>query len=313
MRRLVLLWGLLALSAASSAAEERRIVDRDDLGRVVRVREFREGAAIWDVTYVPETGLPSEEVLLRDGVLAEISTLEFAGRDLVRRTVRDPSGAVLFTDTLDRWPDGTLRRLERVGPDGPLADAAWSYGPGGRLAAAWTSGTDGPGSHREWFFSGTITKESFFADTGLLMERVTEWLSEGRSVETRDDRTSGTKVVRQNDADGRPLEETVTAENRVTTVRRWVYDPAGRVLSLVTEAGGVTEAWGYTYRDDGTAFGRFSRSGIVLREETRRDGDLLEARYYDRGDLFLVETWAGGKKTKEQYYQKGAVVRERIP
>jgi YD repeat-containing protein len=284
------------------------VVDRDEGGQVVRVRVFQDGAEVWDVAYAD--GLPRIETLYRDGQAAEVSTLGFHGRSLVSRTVRSPDGTLVFSDKLWYWPNGTLRRLERDGPQGRLADAAWSYGADGRVTGAWAS--NDAATHREWSYGATSTKETLVDGTTVVLGRVTEWLDAGRSQETVTLPASSSVTVRQSDADGRPVAETVSVKDAVVKTRAWTYDAQGRVATQATTAGGTTETVRYLY-DGATALARMDRAGVLVREETRVDGVLTETRYYDKGALVLVETWSGGRKTKETYYQKGLVVRERTP
>jgi len=85
------------------------------------------------------------------------------------------------------------------------------------------------------------------------------------------------------------------------------------VILAVTEGLGPREEWSYTYPEDGTAVGRLTRAGTLVREDVLRDGEKLKVSLYDKGQLFLVETWTAGKRTKETYYRDGQIVRERTP
>jgi YD repeat-containing protein len=291
------------------------MVDTGPDGRVVRLRELRAGRLVWTVDYDPATGLPTGETAYEDDQVSEVSSLEFSRGQLVRRTVKGPDGVLLYTDTLFHWPDGTLRRLERDGPDGPLAEAAWSYGAGGALARTWAA--DGEeragGQHRERSFAADRTEEDLVKGAEVVESRVTDWLEAGTSRETRTTPASGKTQVLAKDAQGRVTEEVTKAGDKVVQTRKWTYDGQGRVLEAVTDAGGPREIWTYEYRGDGTVLGRLSRGEVPVREETTKDGEKTEVRYFDKGQVFLVETWSAGKRTKETYYQKGVVVRERTP
>lgn len=303
-----LLSGLFILVAFGGWGET--LVDHDAQGQVTRIREFRDGVAVWDVVYA--NGFPRTETLLKDGQPSEVALLDFSGNNLVRRTVKDAQGALVYQDTLFRWPNGSLRRLERDGPEGPLANVAWSYDAQGHLVSAWTADPDQPGTHREWQFSPTQTREALVRGTEVVLDRVSDWLAAGRSMDTLTEPTTSVVTVRKNDDHGRPLEETVTSKGTLVRTRSWTYDGDGRVTVLATVGGSGTETWRYTYAGT-TTVATVEKAGLVVREETRTDGDLVTVKYFDQGSLFLVETWAGGKKTKETYYQKGAIVRERTP
>jgi len=291
-----------------------RLVDLDGVGRVARVRDLRGGVPIWEVAYDPEAGLPSTETSFEDGQPKEISTLAFQQRVLFRRIVKDASGTLLYTDTLDRWPDGSLRRLERDGPEGPLAEVAWSYGPGGSLTGTWSTDeeTRPLGEHRETVYSPGKTEEALASATQTLVSRVTEELEAGGSQETITETQSQKVEKRLYDAKGRLVEDGISVKDVVTQVKRWTYDAQGRVIEAVTESAGPQEVWSYLYQDN-TVLGSLTRGGTLVRQEKTRDGEKEVVRFYDRGNLFLEETWTGGKRVKETYYQKGVVVRERTP
>jgi len=283
-----------------------RVIDTDAQNQTLRVREVREGSPVWEVRLDPATGLPLEEVLFRDGAVVETSTLVYETRRLVERRVVDAQGQGLYVDRLSWWPDGTLRRLERRG-DG--ARVAWAYRDG-KLVSTWTEGLDGPGAHREWTSTGDVTKEALLREGTLVLERLVEWTPEA-SKETRNEPGLDRSVIRRLDPRGRVLEQTVTVAGEETSRSQWSY-VGDQIASLTTQSAAGLEIWSYRYEGTVT-HGTLTRDGLVVKEETLDDGNLTEARYYDRGALVLVETWSEGKKTKESYYQKGTLVRERIP
>lgn len=293
--------------------ESLRLIDLDGAGRITGWRDLRSGSPVWEVSFDPAAGLPRTETLFEEGKPSQISTLVFSGRVLVRRTVRDPQGGLLYEDRLFHWPDGTLRRLERDGPDGPLAEAAWSYGEGGRLTGAWSADEDTRprGERREWVYAPGRTEELLANETTVLMSRITEALASG-TRETKVTNAGERREVRLADARGRTIEEVVSVKGTVVQTRRWVYEDEKLVQTSV-ESAGPLEVWTYAYEPEDVVVGVLTRDGIVVREERVRDGDKETVKLYDRGELFLVEAWAQGKRIRETYYQNGQVVRERTP
>jgi hypothetical protein len=296
-------------------ADSVRMLDTGPDGRVVRLRELRGGTLVWSVSYDPNTGTPTEETSFDEDQISEVATLEFAKGQLVRRTVKDAGGTLLYTDKLFHWPNGTLRRLERDGPEGPLAEAAWTYGAGGELVRTWSAAPDerGAGEHRERSFGTDRTEEDLVKGSEVVESRVTDWLAAGASRETRTSAGSGKTEVLTKDGQGRVTLDVVSNGDKVVQTKKWTYDDQGRILEMVTDALGPREVWTYEYRADGTVLGKLFRGEVPVREETTQDGEKVEVRYFDKGQVFLVETWSGGKRTKETYYQKGVVVRERTP
>ena len=313
MKLLVPILGALVVLGASAQGNLIRQVDVDSLGRVVEIRDLRAGKLVWQVTY-EASGLPVTETSFDNGALEQRATLEFRNRTLSRRFVVDAKGILVYTDTLSHWPDGSLRRLERDGPQGPLAQVAWAYGPSGDLEFLWSADEEAlaRGEHREWSSRGATTEEALVAGTQRLLTRVTEALEAGRSQETRTDLLADRVETRWLDARGRVTEEKVTVKGVVTQTRAWSYDSLDKILSLVVEEGGKRQNWTYVYANDGTVLGSLRDNGVLVREELVLDGEKLSVSLYDKGDLFLVETWANGKKVKEVYYQRGVVIRERL-
>lgn len=289
-----------------------RVLDLDSAGRVTRWRDLRDGEVVWEVTLDPVSGLPQTETVFQENHPREVSTLEFRDRVLFRRSVRSADDTLLYEDRLLYWPDGSLRRLERDGPEGPLAETSWTYGPDGRLVAAWSVDEDDRAKkqHQEWVFAPGRTEEILASETAILVSRVTEALEVGGTRETRVDTSADRREVRLTDSHGRILEETITRKGVLLQTRRWAYDPQGRVLESTVESAGPRETWAYRYEGD-LVLATLTRDGQVVQEESSRDGEKLSVRLYDRGDLFLEETWTGGRKVKEVYLDHGTILRER--
>lgn len=281
MNRLALVWFLV--SAATLGADPAR----------------------WRVTY-DAAGLPVSETFLSEGQPTQTAELKFDRGQLVGRTVRGADQAELYTDVLYRWPDGRLRRLERTFADGSTVGLAWTFDAQGQLVSAWT---DEGENHRETTFTSDATDDRRFEGPTEVLRRVTEWLDAGRSRATVTT-PGGSKVVIEADASGRPLNEATTDAQGTTKVRTWTYDGQGRPLSLEVKGG---DRWDYAYLESTKTVATLSRFGSTIRQETRVDGDLTEVRYFDRGQLVLVETYEAGRKAHSAYYQKGKVVRETTP
>jgi YD repeat-containing protein len=296
----------------NGAEKWTRLIDRDAAGRALRVRDLRDGEPLWDVTYRPETGLPSTETTFNAGVPVETAQLTFEAGVLSRREVKDTAGAPLYTDKLYRWPDGTLRRIERDGPDGPLAEAAWTY-TAGKVTGAWAAGEGelAQGRHREWTFAAGTTNEVLATETQTLLTRVSEAGDAGKKETLTD--AAGRVETRTTDAQGRLTGSMVTVKGTLVEVRHWNYDTQGRITDSSTESAGPPETWIYTYNADGTVLARLSRAGVVVKETLSRGGETITVNLYDHGSLFLVETWNAGRRVKETYYKNGVVVRERTP
>ena len=262
----------------------------------------------------PKPAFRPPKTTFNAGQPVEVATLTFEDRVLTVRVVKDPEGVPLYTDRLYRWPDGTLRRVERDGPTGPMAEAAWLYS-GGKLTGAWASSEDekAKGRHREWTFAAGATNEVLATETQTLLTRVSEAGDAGKKETLTD--AAGRVETRTTDDHGRLTGEMVTVKDALVEVRRWTYDSEGRVTEASTESAGPPETWAYMYNADGTVLSRLSRAGVLVKGGARArrrtgHGEPVPAA----AACFLVqETWNEGRRVKETYYQNGVIVRERKP
>ena len=315
MRLPVFFFLVLFLSPAGADSETVRQLDFDSSGRVLVVRDLRDGKRIWEVLFDPGSSLPVREISFLDGQPLETADLKFQNRVLIQRTVRDSREKLLFTDLLYHWPDGSLRRLERNGPAGPIAEAAWVYGATKTLSVIWSADEEAKaqGEHREWYGLPGRTEEFLMKGTETLVSRVTEWLEAGASQETQRDFSTDKVEKRQLNALGKVMEETVTLKGVVVRNQRWVYDAKGRVEQALTMIPRPEAHWTYEYKDDGTLWTTLKENGVLVQEELTREGEKITVNLYDKGTLFLIEQWENGRRVKESYYQNGKVVRERTP
>lgn len=286
--------GFLLTLAAPVLHAQTQVIDRDSQGKLVRLTETVDSDLVWQVDYGPHTGVPSKETLFHDGTVVETAALVFDHGVLQSREVANSVGEVLYTDRLAYWPDGSLRRVERKGPSGIMGQVAWTYGDSLRPVYRWSSGDDGPGTSRDWTQGIQATSERGFDEQGEIWNRVTTWLNAGKREVSHDIRTQ-TTIERNFDVQGHLLFESVVDGTTTEVLRSWAYDATGRIVRQTSQEHGLTEEWQTSYLGDALVTTRLTRSGLPVREETRKNGELVQTKYYDRGKVAVVEIWQDGR------------------
>lgn len=281
----------------------------DGSGNILRVVEFKSGSKVQEMTFRAPQGWILTEKEYRNGQLLFEYRYNWSNSQLKSRTVLDADGTELFTDRFFRSTDGRLRRLERDGPSGPLAEAAWTYGKNGQVDFEWSR--DGNTS-RYYAYSSDSIYEALYKDDQLLNSRVEKLSLEGQKVELRQESQNNIRTQVKKDSKGRVIEERTGTDDQLTSLRTWQYDDNGRVISQTMQSKAQRSQVSYRYDETGLAAVENTRNGQLVSREHWSEGKKKRTEIFVGGDLVLEEFWDDGEKVKEVFYQDGRVLRERI-
>jgi hypothetical protein len=287
---------------------------------------------------IPSPGNTSEQRI----AAAKTETEEREG-DIVTRRLYDDSGAILeesFFDAKGLYERriymrsaGRLRRVEaRASDDSLLGTLDYRYDGLGRLLAVIPTGSMGSGSvgmiasgptpSGAWAGDGTSLTVQLLDEQGR--QTKVETLAGGKAVERttyayaegdlpvraeEQDLNAGISVVSDFDAQGKLLVREEFSKGVLSLRTDYRYDSEGRLAEE-------------RYRDKGRLVIRsfsYGEKETLEREETRIDGIISEAveyrgelriveRYFE-GSLFAVTTYAAGRKTKDEFYADGDLIR----
>jgi len=287
------------------------VLDFDELNRLTRSRTFHGGVMVDDLSYQAGTTWPSRETLFNDGQPSVQYEYVFGPDGLRSRHATNSSGVFLYEDKLSRLPDGRLRRLERDGPDGPLAEVSWTYNSQG-LAQLWVADEDlkAAGRHKLVTYGSGSVREDLLENLTLLLSRVTVDQAGGGTTERESSGKENAVVDRVRDSRGRQILETVSIPGQPNKVTRWNWDDNDRVTHEETDIPGGLETTDLTYEGDQIVTVH-RRLGEITTRQTEVDGEKVLVELFDRGEKFLEEAWHGGRKTSERYFTDGRLVRER--
>ncbi len=310
------------LAVEVNGAQERRtlvfegktqkvfLLDFDAGGSLLRQQVFQNNLPVQDTGYVSGDARPQQETLFAGGVPSVVYRYQYAVDGLSSRLAEDAEGTFLFRDTLYRYPDGRLRRLERDGPEGPLAEISWSYGANG-LEQVWVADEElkADGRHKVLSYRDNETREEVLRGTELLVSRVTSALADGFSFE-RETASEGETAERTKDSRGRLVRQTTTFTDGSQQVTRYEWDEQDRLVHEETDIRGGLETTDYLQGDD-TVVAEKRRYDRLIQRETRQGGEKVLVELFDDGAKFLEETWEDGRKVSERYFDGERLIRER--
>jgi len=290
-------------------------------------------------TPAAQSGPPELEV--REGR----SETDESGGIVVARRLLDDMGSILEESFFDSEglrerrifirSAGRLRRVESRNPDDELLGALeYRYDGFGRLLAVIPTGNMGSGSvgmiasgpspSGAWSGDGTSLTVQLLDERGR--QTNVETLVEDKAIERRtydygegdlpvraeeQDLESGTSVVSGFDGEGKILVREEFSKGALSQRTEYRYDSEGRLAEE-------------RYRDKGRLVVRtfeYGGKGTLEREETRVDGIVSEAveyrgelrivERYHEGSLFAKTTYSAGRKTKDEFYAEGGLIRSK--
>ena len=269
-------------------------------------REFSRGALV-AARLSDKQGRLVEEQIHRSGELVETARLRYANGVLVEVVSTDAEGAVIVRVRYTTAVDGRLRRVE------------WE---GGRATYAGTTervfdetlrmeektyttryGSQGQTTAFETMRSGELTHgtyTSYAPGTADPLDR--------EDLDVR----AGTRTVRRYDEEGHEVERLEHLDGMVVSEHVFVYDTDGRRIEEQKRSEVGLELWSFTYQPDGEVATKEHRLRGSLRSRTVYTGDdeYYEDLYASPGSYVRIYV-RGGEKVREEFYQKGSLVRER--
>lgn len=293
--------------------EEVQRVEVVRQGTTTVERTYRDGVLEGEVV-LRDDGQPISEQLYADGALTEERTYTYENDRLLRRSVRDPSGELLYTETYSYWRDGTLRSLVKEEQSSVRTEYRYKEG---RLEEEWISR---PGSSQRFRFdpAGRLVIRERFADGELVEQEVRRyWGASADSLIREVVISEGENEIRRGyDERGRLVSERV--EEGGTVVRELTREfQEDLLVAEVEENRGGTLRWDYRYGEDDE----------LERVEFREDGLLVEVEYrtlneedapaermvelYRRGEPILRVYYRGQERIWEDVIQDGEVIRRR--
>jgi antitoxin component YwqK of YwqJK toxin-antitoxin module len=246
--------------------------------------------------------------------IARIEAKDGAGRPIGSRTYRyDSDGRLLGVSSEGSLGSGSAGMIANQG----IPQGAWVSAPGPQVPASQASGSAPP----------STTTILGYDEAGRIA--MIETMKDGTSVaiEKRSYSSAGTLLSKS-------TEDTATG-----LLSELSYNEKGLLsVRIDTAATGLQQRYEYAYEDSGRlaeelsfkAGHRSARTlsyfadGKLAREEYRLDGTMLRAiayddeskdtrveELYDEGAVFVKSSYVGGRKTRDEFYADGVLVRAR--
>jgi len=309
-------------------------VEKTSAGEIRRLYDEGKEAKRWEISLI-ENGAKREEreldagllavrkvyaktgeLLLEeqyaDGELAQRSISTYAGSRLARLRVLSGDGSVTYTEEYLYTTRGALREVRRTGPSGELRVSTFVSGApglaeernavGGEIYITRFDATGKTISRERRKDGERVSREDFLYRPGSdLLKSSMEMLPLERRT-----------IARGYDDGGRLAFETISAGGKVVEETTYARDDQGRTLSKTRTSAAGLEEWRYHWGPDGKETREeYRRRGAQEKVTVFGTGNERTEELYQDGEPFLKVYYDGDRRTKEEVFEGGKLVRER--
>jgi len=230
---------------------------------------------------------------------------------------------------------GRLRRVESRNPDDELLGALeYRYDGFGRLLAVIPTGSMGSGSVG-MIASGPSPSGAWSGEGGNLTVQLLDEKGRQTRVDTiADDKAvgrltyeygegdlplraeqldlvSGGSVVSGFDDAGKILVREEFSKGALSLRIEYRYDPEGRLAEERYRDKGRLVLRSFSYGAKGTLEREETKIDGIVSEAVEYKGDLRIVERYHEGSLFAATTYSAGRKTKDEFYSEGELIRSK--
>jgi antitoxin component YwqK of YwqJK toxin-antitoxin module len=296
---------------AQGKESQRWEISAGGKGAAREERDFASGSLAARRLYDPTGSILSEETF-RDGALLEKSVFTYSGPRLSRVRATGSDGSPLYTEEYLYATSGALREVRRAYAEGEIRQSRFFAGSSGLAEERNTVGSataiaryDARGRvvQRERRDSdGLASREEFVFHPG----------SDALASSTENLPREKRLIRRQYDDKGLLAVETAAGPGNAKERVEYSRDENGRATSKRRQSAAGLEGWEYSYDANGHLAGEvYLLKGSRQKVTTYTAGGRVEEMYAE-GELFLKVTWEGERRVKEEVFEAGAAVRERL-
>ncbi len=274
-------------------------------------REY-EGKVLVAFRLYEASGALLREETYRDGALQQKASYLYAGGIPTGVEVTDAEDKLLYRDEYRLSLRGSLREVRRTYADGAIGDTALlTAGAGGEERDTLSGVTviiryDAKArvaEKEQWLKDVLVSAESFIyrGEDGSLLES-----SESRPADK-------TAILRDYDGEGRLAAEKISVDGTQTERTDYLRDSEGRATEKRRRGPEGMEVWSYSYDAAGElAKEEYTLRGSLMKRTLYASKDERTEEFFREGEMFLRVFFFKEAKTKEQVFEDGIMVRERI-
>lgn len=274
--------------------EMTRWVDTLQQGRLSSESKYEKGVLVQTSEY--RNGHPVRLVEYTDGEKTLIRDYQYSGNLLVRISVSNAKGAVLYTDSYAQGTDGRLRRAVREVSGGGSSVISLTY-DGNRVASEWLG--NGTGGVLNRYTNGELVSKESWAGVKLESEERISGGPTGKTSVTKEV-TSGKTTTKVYDSNGQIQSEQTTEKGAIVRSVDYQYDTAGKLTTMVVKTPGQREEVRYEYDSHGDR----------LTSRTTVNRQLIKVTHYTGKDSYFEDLYLNGAVVLHVFYEKGKKVRE---
>jgi antitoxin component YwqK of YwqJK toxin-antitoxin module len=248
------------------------------------------------------------EKIFAEGKISETAQYRYGLSGLAAVETNGPDGTLLRRESFDLGPGGELRRVRRETPGRTEAEEVAMVSADGRLFEERLAG-GGRRLVNRYGAEGRVASQETWQERELLETR--ELAYAGKLPLSTEWTIAGTRTVTRYDAEGREASRQASRGGKVLEEWTFRYDAKGNRVQAVRIDDRGTEQWSYLY-DAASALQReeYRLRGLLQKVVRYTEGGRVE-ELYRTGLPFLVVTYRGAVKVREEFLEGGQVVRTR--
>jgi hypothetical protein len=270
-------------------------------------RVFEEGSLSEERSF-DGAGRLAVEKSFAEGKLSQTAQYRYGLSGLAAVETYGADGTLLRRERYELGPDGGLRRVRRESPGQPGTEELAMICADGRLFEERLAGGGRRLVNRFGAEDRVVSGETW--QERELLETL-EQAYAGKLPSSMERTVGGVRTVTRYDAAGREASRRASSDGKVVEEWTFRYDAKGnRVLAVRVDERG-TEQWSYQHDEaGGLQREEYRLRGLLQKVVRYTEGGRVE-ELYRAGLPFLLVTWRGGVKVREEFLEGGRVVRTR--
>jgi antitoxin component YwqK of YwqJK toxin-antitoxin module len=238
-------------------------------------------------------------------------TYSLSGKRYASET-KDSADVILYTEEYSLTDGGMLREIKKTWPDHRYQVTSFLYSRHKLFREVESSNSNM--AIERYNSEGKVNSVEVWNGSSLVREDKNTFDSSSGTIASSDisDKTANTIVKENYDSRGHIIRETTELAGKVIEDNEYSYNDDGKRVRAIRKSASGLEEWIYTYGDNGDLLQEdYFLRGQLEKRVRYADSSTYQEEIYDSGSLIVIAYFEKQDKVKEEYYEKGKLVRTR--